>query len=72
VTQWVQNKNPGSGAEMAQRKNSKNGTVPVPECFGELNIFLVGWKFLLDLGSFSRSKNIFEEENLFLWFICES
>jgi hypothetical protein len=34
----------------------------------------VGWKLFLYLGSFSgiQKRNIFDEVNLFLWFICKS
>jgi hypothetical protein len=78
VTQWIQNKIRGADPKWPKEKKysyyGTNGTVPVPECFEELNIFLVGCKFLLDLGSFSgiQKRNIFDEVNLFLWFICKS
>ncbi len=70
----------GSGSEMVQRKEIwylylQDGTVCYRYiCFEELNIFLVGRKLLLDLGKLSRSlkRNILDEENLFVWFICKS
>ncbi len=73
MTQWIQSKIRGADPKWPKEKEYSYylttvpyrmiGTVPVPECFQELNIFLEVWKFLLDLGSYSRSRNIFEEEN---------